>query len=1189
MANLQNGLALSMSSAVLRQSPATTRREVLPSSPPWYAPSTPNRSGGCERVIRTCDGINLTQVPGFSTSGGCINNVNGNMWSQTPKRAHGRTPSSTLQVQSPGGGGVNDLKQSLGLASPTRSRVCRQAPWSPQTKSSSWVAPAPLVAPAPASSGSGTTPVRQQRQQQMSVVEGVSSAPTRNLTWTIEPTSADLTGGFVKKRQNATTPVTTPVPGLATVIHRSRPSIERARTSDTTAVDSSVLRDETPAIRTEQDQKPWALSQTVRLTNDREHDEFIGRARVIDKTVTCSVKNAVEQLNRGMLHCPEGMCLVYSASSTCYFLVYRYDKRDVANTINCSRANKESFAALTKDLPLLQIPGTLPTVPHQISPVVSPINSSARQASVFSVASQPAQSPMMTNRLVTAPGSPKLGALTPQQRKCGTTCFSGSISSTRRESDVHRVSSTPHIRSQQLLGMQGSPVSASHCRSSLPAPFTRTPMSPAMQDRAHLVEMAANVFTPRTSSRRLTYNSPQASPLVARKSMPPSSPFTRLQFHDERDNFLDSEVILATAERVATGDRVTNAVTEQRNDTASRAAAAAAAAKAVSAELAAAETAVAEAAAAEAAATEIAAAEAAAAEEEAQLETEAELVMPGDEEMEIEQRWGDDEVMPEQSIRTCVGGGDEVEIGNYRFELHEVIGRGAFGVVWRGTQIQNQALEQQDGPYPEDYIVDDVAVKVVTAKDDPGFQAAVFEAELLQILSVSSRSSGKRLGHVPWYFAHRAARSSSSSSYGTVCLAMSIAPGGALDKWLYGISDEEHKTVDVLDLIDGHLPGGQQGSWTLANATTIVRELIFQLCGVFGALQPLAYHRDVSSHNVLVDFADGPDFTLIDFGLSVHSGTWSQEWCNSNLAGDPRYWTPSAWMAFAFGFKCVATHPNTGFQQQYLTRMDHFSLGVLGLETLFALWDRHEGYEEDKCPGLLEVRKAWVKYWVLVIRMFQMFHMQGAHEVRTFLSQSQEEGVASLMEYLRDLRKALRYAALQPANGFCTALLLVLADLIDEKGSVAWVEVPSMLVEDLRLEASAPVGKSSSLVQALERRLEAHASNAETLSQKLERAAQRRLQKQATSQHVVSMRRQSSDDSAEDCDGSGLASSSSIGAFSLSGQRLLRRNPRGSAAQSLSPEPRRRLDFGARRRHASPGIGDPLSNSLTNVRRSSIL
>jgi len=1026
------------------------------------------------------------------------------------------------------------------------------------------------------------------------------------MTWTMDTTSADLTGGFVKLRHHPTTPVS----GLAPVIHRSRPSIERARTSDT-VVDSTCSCDETPVLRMEQDWKPWALSQTVRLVNDREYDELIGRARVIDKTVTCSVKSAVEQLNRGMLHCPGGMCLVYSASSLCYFLVYRYDKRDIANTINCSRANQESIATLTKDLPLLQIPGTLPPAPHQSSPVVSPISSSARQASVFSVASQPLQSPILTNRLMTAPGSPKPGSLTPQQRRCGTASFiaagapSGSIISTRRESEVHRVSSTPHIRSQQLLGMQGSPASASHCRNSLPAPFTRTPMSPSAQDRAHLVEMATNVFTPRTSSRRLTYNSPQASPLVARKSMPPSSPFSRLQFHDEKEGFLDSEVILAAAERVATGERITNAVTEQRNETASRAAAAAAAVKAAAAELAAAEAAAAEAAAAEAAAAEAAAVEAADAEaaaaeaaaaevatakEESQLETETELVMSGDAEMETEQCWLEEDEVPQQSIRSCVSGGDEVEIGNCRFELYEVIGRGAFGVVWRGKQVQTQALEHQDGPDPEDYIVDDVAVKVVTAKDEPGFQAAVFEAELLQVLSASSRTSGKRLGHVPWYYAHRATRSSSSSLYGTVCLAMSIAPGGALDKWLYGISDEEHKTVDAFDLVDGHLPGGQQGSWTLGNATTIVRELVFQLCGVFGALQPLAYHRDVSSHNVLVDFGDGPDFTLIDFGLSVHSGTWSQDWCNSNLAGDPRYWTPSAWMAFAFGFKCVATHPNTGFQQQYLTRMDHFSLGVLGLETLFALWDKHEAYEDGKCPGLIEVRKAWMKYWVLVIRMFQMFHMQGAHEVRAFLSQSQEEGVASLMEYLRDLRKALRCAALQPANSFCTALLLVLVDLIDEKGSVAWVEVPSMLVEDLRMEAtSAPGGKSSSLVQALERRLEAHASNAESLSQKLERVAQRRLQKQGSSQHLLSMRRLSSDDSAEDREGSGLVSSSFIGAFSHGGQGLLRGSRRGSAAQSLSPEPRRRLDFGARRRHASPGIGDPLSNSLTHVRRSSIL
>lgn len=378
----------------------------------------------------------------------------------------------------------------------------------------------------------------------------------------------------------------------------------------------------------------------------------------------------------------------------------------------------------------------------------------------------------------------------------------------------------------------------------------------------------------------------------------------------------------------------------------------------------------------------------------------------------------------------------EVEIAHRIFELLMVIGRGAFGIVWLANE---KGIDSKE-----------IAVKAVTAKDFSGFVSAAFEAELLQILTAAMPAVSK--AHVPQYVAHSAVRSSSGG--GVVRLAMSFVPGGALDKWLYGISDEEHKTVDVAQLVDGHLPGGQQGSWWFTNCCSVVRTLLSQLAAVFAALQPIAFHRDVSSHNVLVDFPcgeDKPSFALIDFGLAVRSGSWNREWRNSNLAGDPRYWTPTAWMAFAFGFKYVATHPNSGFEQQYLHRMDHFSLGVLCLEVLFALWHTGEAYE-GKHPGLLEVRAAWCKYWVAVIYLFQMFHRQGAQEVRQFLSQSQDEGVTHLCNHLRQLRQSLRTAAVHPLNARCGALLRVLADLLDEKGTVSWVEIPRMLAEDMTSE-----------------------------------------------------------------------------------------------------------------------------------------
>ena len=95
------------------------------------------------------------------------------------------------------------------------------------------------------------------------------------------------------------------------------------------------------------------------------------------------------------------------------------------------------------------------------------------------------------------------------------------------------------------------------------------------------------------------------------------------------------------------------------------------------------------------------------------------------------------------------------------------------------------------------------------------FVTAAFEAELLQILTAAGTRSSR---HVPQYVAHSSTRSGSKEGGGVVRLAMSYVKGGALDRWLYGISDEEHKTVDVVQLVDGHLPGGQQGSWLLSDA-----------------------------------------------------------------------------------------------------------------------------------------------------------------------------------------------------------------------------------------------------------------------------------------------------------------------------------------------------------------------------------
>lgn len=75
---------------------------------------------------------------------------------------------------------------------------------------------------------------------------------------------------------------------------------------------------------------PWSVDNTFRICGEGEESWFVGQAPLLDRNIFTSVSIAVEHLNYGSLACPEGFCVVFSASSRAYFLLYLPELQEFA-------------------------------------------------------------------------------------------------------------------------------------------------------------------------------------------------------------------------------------------------------------------------------------------------------------------------------------------------------------------------------------------------------------------------------------------------------------------------------------------------------------------------------------------------------------------------------------------------------------------------------------------------------------------------------------------------------------------------------------------------------------------------------------------------------------------------------------------------------------------------------------------
>lgn len=376
-----------------------------------------------------------------------------------------------------------------------------------------------------------------------------------------------------------------------------------------------------------------------------------------------------------------------------------------------------------------------------------------------------------------------------------------------------------------------------------------------------------------------------------------------------------------------------------------------------------------------------------------------------------------------------------MKVGKHTFQIVDKLGAGAFGVVFEAKEANST--------HP-------VAVKLSVPSTDKEHARAVFECDVLRQLGDVLPADGR----VPKYVAH-------SSGPKSIVVAMSKADGKELGEWLYGVACTAECPAPPAIASDAAVLGCAAGTKGLVDATLISAALAKQMAPVFAGLEDFAYHRDVSAHNFLVSVSgdDCPSFTMIDFGLAVDSRTWSQDWRSFEIGGDPRYWSPAAWIQFAHGASYLEQHPDAGLRNLYLERLDHYSFGVLLLETFFALWGG-ASVDPSCSEAMIKAQATWHSYWVQACALMKRV-FGDAELLRDQMVRGRELQLFSAShEALCSSLRAAAAAEGGAGNTELSVLLLLAGKLIDACGTVSWDQVPILFAGgvDVAVEPKAVAG-----------------------------------------------------------------------------------------------------------------------------------
>ncbi|CAK8988353.1 unnamed protein product [Durusdinium trenchii] len=371
--------------------------------------------------------------------------------------------------------------------------------------------------------------------------------------------------------------------------------------------------------------------------------------------------------------------------------------------------------------------------------------------------------------------------------------------------------------------------------------------------------------------------------------------------------------------------------------------------------------------------------------------------------------------------------GAEVWMGNHRFVCTHALGRGSYGEVWRAKVISGEKDLKE------------VALKEVLCQSQGELQQAIFEVQVLLALERAAQvqQEGIQL-RVPRCIAYKVGASPQGWRVRT---AMTVAPGESLDCF-----------------IRRPAPAGCSCLKALRKALVLVGRLLRDIGPSLQLLGPIAWHRDVNSHNILVDGAqhDSPElcesasFWLIDFGLAVDSQSWVSEtgkWRTEYIGGDSRYWPPSSWIMHLVGPEGFDRRPD--LCEQYQRRLDIHGLGITALELLCSMTMAcTPGHHEEELRPWLPILEAWKSYreavwhwWSVVYAVFSTGGDLGPVQQQLV----EERLIERLLDLLSRIRMALRRCAEELPQDKSRKLLRMIADMLDEGKTFDLREIQRLL------------------------------------------------------------------------------------------------------------------------------------------------